>query len=366
MRCRRFAMAGVLAGVAALALSGTARVKAQAPAQASDGFVPPKSSYVPPKTPWGDPDLQGVYDYQSLLNIERPKAMGDKHYLSDADYETFVKGPLIRSNAKTADGCGTGTRKNEVCSEKDKSAVTAYNEFWNTRNFVVDKRTALIEDPPDGRLPPMTPEAEARRTEILKHYGGDTWDSWEDTHALTRCISSQTPNGPHMYNSGTYLMQTPGWVLIVRERLDTRIIPIDGRPHIGSTIREWNGDSRGHFEGNVLVVDTTNYNDKQLGGGGSGAVVPEGFPFGNFHVTEYFVPVSDKRIDYYATYEDPKTWTRPWTLLLPWEKDPGYQIYEYACNEGNISVGNALRGQRAAEANGTAKPRSARRGSGAE
>jgi hypothetical protein len=152
-----------------------------------------------------------------------------------------------------------------------------------------------------------------------------------------------------MYNSGTYLMQTPGWVLIVRERLDTRIIPLDGRPHIGQGIRQWNGDSRGHWEGNVLVVDTTNFTDKQKGGGGSGATVPGGIPFGNFHVTERFVMTGPNRIDYYATVEDPTTYTAPWTVMIPWEKDPGYTIYEYACNEGNISMGNALRGFRMEE-----------------
>jgi hypothetical protein len=153
-----------------------------------------------------------------------------------------------------------------------------------------------------------------------------------------------------MYNSGTYLMQNKDWVLIVRERLDTRIIALDGRPHTSGAIRQWNGDSVGHWEGNVLVVETKNFTDKQKGGGGSGAIVPGGIPFGNFHLTEYFVPVSPTRIEYYATVDDPKTWTRPWTVMIPWEKEEGYIIYEYACNEGNYSMGNALRAARMLEA----------------
>ena len=167
--------------------------------------------------------------------------------------------------------------------------------------------------------------------------------SWDDFPAITRCIAEQTPNGVQMYNSGTYVMQTPGWVLIVRERLDTRWIPVDGRPHVGSQIRQWNGDSRGHFEGSTLVVDTTNFTDKQAAGG-VGSTVPTGVLFGGIHLTEYFVPVSADRIEYYATLEDPTTWVRPWTFMLPWQRDETYQVYEYACNEANISVGNAMRG----------------------
>src|SRR5262249_10911813 len=140
-----------------------------------------------------------------------------------------------------------------------------------------------------------------------------------------------------------YIMQSPGFVMIVRERLDTRIIPLDGRPHVGSNIHQWNGDSRGHWEGSTLVVDSTNFTDKQAAGG-VGATVPAGVLFGNIHVVERFVPVSATRIDYYATLEDSSTWSKPWTLMLPWQKDDSYQIYEYACNEGNISVGNALKG----------------------
>ena len=364
MSHRSLVLAGVLGVVVASVWPNAARVAAQVPGQGAKPYTVPKAPYTPPKTPWGDPDIQGVYDYQSLLNVERPKEFAGKKTLTDAEFAEAAKGSLVRGNARSADGCGIGTRKNEVCTEQERNALTVYNEFWNNRNFLEDNRTALIEDPPDGRFPPLTPQAEERRKEILKHYGGDAWDSWEDTHPLTRCIASQTPNGPQMYNSGTYIMQTPGWVLIVRERLDTRVIALDGRTHVGKGIHLWNGDSVGHWEGNVLVVDTTNFTDKQKGGGGSGAIVPEGIPFGNFHLVEHFVPVSEKRIEYYATVEDPTTWTRPWTIMIPWEKDPEYQIFEYACNEGNISVGNALRGQRMKEAAGvveTPRPQVGRR-----
>ena len=159
------------------------------------------------------------------------------------------------------------------------------------------------------------------------------------------------------YNSAQYLMQSPGWVMLAHERLNTRIIPLDGRPHLGGTMGGWMGDSRGRWEGNTLVVETKSYTNKQSGGS-VGAFAPEGIPFGNFHVVERFVPVARNRIHYYVTITDPKTWTRPWTFMQPWEKDrvlryadnlgavttEPYQIYEYACHEGNNTMGNSMRG----------------------
>ena len=339
MRCRL--AGGLLALLIALALPTVVPVSAQAPKTG-------EATYTPPRTPWGDPDLQGVYDYQSMIPMQRPGELAGKKTFTDVELKEWAK-----THTPNQDACGYGTRKNEKCTEAQLKAVGAYNEFWDNRKLVPDNRTSLIEDPADGRFPPLTPEAQKRQRELQGNFRPgpdgperDTYYSWEDFPTVTRCIAEQTPNGVQMYNSGTYIMQSPGWVLIVRERLDTRIIPLDGRPHIDDKIRHWQGDSRGHWEGNTLVVDTTNFTDKQFRGG-VGSTVPAGIPMANIHLVERFVPVSAKRIHYYATIEDPKTWTRPWTFMLPWEKDPTYQIYEYACHEGNVSVGNALRGERA-------------------
>jgi hypothetical protein len=166
---------------------------------------------------------------------------------------------------------------------------------------------------------------------------------------VTRCIAEQTPNGPQMYNSGTLIMQSPGWVMLIRERLDTRFIALDGRPHVDQNIRLWHGSSVGRFEGNTLVVDTTNFTDKQIMGG-VGSTIPAGIPLGNLHLTEKWVPMGPQRLNYYATVEDPKTWVRPWTFMLPWQKDDEYTIYEYACHEADISIESALRGERMLEA----------------
>lgn len=331
---------GVLVVVIASALPAVVPVAAQAPKATA--------TYTPPRTPWGDPDLQGVYDYQSIVSMQRPAELAGKATLTDAELAEWAK-----RNTPNGDACGVGTRKNETCTEeqkqKDAKNVGYYNEFWLNRNFVKDNRTSLIMDPPDGRFPPLTPAAEKGRREIVGTVPEEnrSYASWVDFPTLTRCVAGMTPNGVAPSNSGAYLMQSPGWVLIVRERIDTRMISLDGRPHLDPSIRQWQGDSRGHWEGSTLVVDTTNFTDKQYMGGGAGYTIPAGLPMGNMHLIERFVPVSAKRLDYYATIEDPKTWTKPWTFMLPWENQGAtYQIYEYACNEDNTSVGNALRGER--------------------
>ena len=164
---------------------------------------------------------------------------------------------------------------------------------------------------------------------------------------MTRCIAEHTPNGPQGYNSGTLITQSPGWIVMFRERLDTRIIPLDKRPHVGEHIRQWNGDSRGWWEGSTLVVETTNFTEQADHRRRRGVDHPDRNPLqGNIHLVERWVPVSATRMHYYATITDPTVWTRPWTFMLPWEQDDTYQLYEFACHEANISIGNSLRGQR--------------------
>jgi hypothetical protein len=315
-------------------------VAGQVPAADADSvkWPPPPSTYTPPRTPWGDPDLQGTWDFLSRIPMERPEEYEGKPVLTEEEWAEWLR--------------------------RKPPNMTGYNDFWNNRNFIRDRRTSLVVDPPDGRIPPLTPEAVKKLDAFdaaLRAPGRGKYDSWEDFRSMSRCISAHTPQGPMDYNSGTLLMQSPGWVVLVRERLDTRVIPMDGRSHLDQDIREWNGDSRGHWEGNTLVVETTNFTDKQMGtgsrrpatepGASSGpSFIPNGITFGNFRLIERFVPVSPTRIHYYATIQDPTTWTKPWTFMLPWEKDDGYQMLEYACVEGDISIENSLRGERLIEA----------------
>lgn len=336
------ALAVVLASVAPAVLPVAAQESA--PAYKAGTFTPPKSTYVPPKTPWGDPNISGVYDFQTVVRMQRPPEWAGKKVVTEEEYREYAK-----RYTPNEDACGTGSRAGEVCTPEEDAQVGDYNDFWDTRNFVKDFRTSLIEDPDDGRIPPMTPEAQKRLADwqAARRARGPL-DSWEDFSTVTRCIAEQTPNGPQMYNSGTLIMQSPGWVMLIRERLDTRVIALDGRPHIDPNIRLWHGHSVGRWEGNTLVVDTTNFTDKQYMGG-VGSTIPAGIPLGNIHLVERWVPQGPNMIHYYATIEDPKTWTRPWTFMLPWQKDPEYVIYEYACHEGDLSIENALRGERMLE-----------------
>jgi len=301
-------------------------------------WPPPPPSYTPPKTPWGDPEIQGTYDFLSRIPFERPDQYKGKAVFTDKEWDEWEKA--------------------------NPGNMQGYNDFWNNRDYIRDRRTSLVIDPPDGRIPPRTAEAEKKLdayAAAMRAPGRGKYESWEDFRSISRCIAVNTPQGPMDYNSAVIIMQSPGWVVMVRERVDTRVIPMDGRPHLEDNMREWNGDSRGHWEGNTLVVDTTNYTPKQLGSGSrkpetepgasAGAnFVPNGISFGNFHLIEHFVPISPTRIHYYATLEDPTTWTKPWTFMLPWEKQDKYQMLEYGCLEGEISIGNALRGERMIEA----------------
>ncbi len=359
MRHRLLISAGSLAAVGVAAwLTGTV---AAGQTQSEPAFKVPASTYTPPKTPWGDPDLQGVWDNHTTVPMQRPANLAGKRTFTDAEIEARAKArgdnePLCNQNDERC--------KKATVAELDR--LRAYNSFWTPQAYVYDNRTALIEDPADGRIPPLTPEAKAIQAAHVRLHppteGGGTDNSveirhWTDYDLAERCIATQVPATTMGYNSAQYLMQSPGWVMLAHERLNTRIIPLDGRPHLGGEMGGWMGDSRGRWEGNTLVVETRNYTNKQSGGS-VGAFAEAGVPFGNFHITERFVPINRNRIHYYVTISDPKTWTRPWTFMQPWEKDrvlkyndnvgavetEPYQIYEYACHEGNNTLGNSMRG----------------------
>lgn len=355
--------ARLLAIAVAIASAGSVAVAGQTPSPAAATFVIPKSTYTPPKTPWGDPDLQGVWDNHNVIPMQRPANLAGKKIFTDAELAAFASS---RAGNGTDAVCTTLDEKCAQATVAQVDKVTPYNGWWTPLDYVKDNRTALIEDPADGRIPALTPAARAARDAFEKIHppsDEDTANSdvkarhWEDFDTRTRCIAIQVPSGVMAYNSANYIIQSPGWVGIVLERLNTRWIPLDGRPHLGPKMRSWLGDSRGHWEGNTLVVETTNFLDQPTNGGG-GSVVPTGVSQGNVRVVEHFVPVGPNRIHYYATLEDPTTWVRPWTFMQPWEKDrkltyddslgrvgepEPYQMYEYACHEGNHAIGAILK-----------------------
>jgi hypothetical protein len=292
--------------------------------------------WTPPRTPWGEPDLQGVWSYATLTPLERPSSQVGRKTLTDAEVAALDQEAL------------TGADRRDGSADVD--LARAYNAAWYDWG-TSDGRTSLIVDPADGRLPPLTAEGQRRYPPGWSFLAGSGFDSYEDRPLPERCITYHgVPPLPSGYNSTYQIFQTPGYVAIVDENIhDVRRIPLDGTPHLDRKIRQWNGDSRGHWEGNSLVVETTNYSSKTV----------LRFPAGGETVraVERFTRVAPRSIDYRFTITDPATYTRPWSATLPMVNLPEYVIYEYACHEGNYAIANALSGARAHDQAAGGKPR---------
>jgi hypothetical protein len=292
-------------------------------------------SWSPPRTAEGQPDLQGIWTNATITPFERPAELADKPFLTEqeaAAYEARIVGARTDAAPRPGD-------------------VGNYNQVWFDQGTTVVKtrRTSLVVDPPDGRVP-VRPEAEARRDHDLQHVA----DSYEHMSLWDRCITRGVPAGmfPAGYNNAYQIVQIPGYVVIHYEMIhDTRIIPLDGRPHLPPSIRLWNGDSRGRFEGNTLVVDTTNFNGKSWIATSAAGGRIKGIPQSDAaHIVERFTRTDADTILYEVTIEDPEVYTAPWKVEIPLNRETDYMIFEYACHEGNRAVENILRGGRAQDA----------------
>jgi hypothetical protein len=282
--------------------------------------------------------------------MQRPKNIGERTALTDEEYAQRV------AQAQRA-----AASDNEERAPKDAKVGIGPPSYWTERGKPT-RQASLIIDPPDGRLPPLTPEAQKRRKEARGGLGDPAeWagkaDSWEDLNLYYRCLTRGVTGSviPVVYNNGNQILQAPGYVVLRNEMIhEARVIPLDSRPHVGPQIREYMGDSRGHWEGNTLVVETTNFTDKtSIGSNGVGYNGEGGRHSQALRLTERFTRVADDTLNYEVTIDDPLTWTRPWTLLIPLKKDPKYEYVEYACHEGNYALRDILSGARAQEA---AKP----------
>jgi len=287
-----------------------------------------KKAWTPPRTPWGEPDLQGKWSYATITPLERPVDQAGKETLNDGEVAALNED--ARTGADRRDG------------GSDADLARAYNAYWYDRGKSIG-RTALIVDPPDGRLPPLTAEGRRRQTAIAEQQAGHEYDSFENRPLQERCITYHgVPPLPTGYNNTYQIFQTPGAVVILDENIhDVRTIPLDGRPHLGRHLRQWNGNSIGHWDGSTLVVETTNYS----------AATTFRFPVApeSMRATERFTRVASDKIDYTFTIDDPATYTRAWTAAIPLQGLPDYVIFEYACHEGNYSIRNVLSGARAQE-----------------
>ena len=301
--------------------------------------APLPKTWTAPHTPDGKPDLQGVWTSATLTPLERPAELANKQFFASKEEAVqWTKQFLQTNNRDRRDGS----------AQDDVSR--AYNEFWFSRGdgVVPTLRTSLIIDPPDGKIPAWTADAQKRAAERAEAQRLHPADGPEDRPLADRCIlwsggRGDPVAGPPMipggYNNNYQIVQGAGYVMIVVEMIhDVRIIPTDGRPHIPSSVRQWRGDSRGHWEGDTLVVDTTNFTDKTFFRG-SGA---------NLHLTERFTRTAPSQLMYQFTVDDPASFTQPWTVQIPMAKTDG-PILEYACHEGNYAMEGILRGARKEE-----------------
>jgi hypothetical protein len=304
-----------------------------------------KDAGVVPRTPAGRPDLQGVWDFRSATPLERPDELAGKEFLTPEEAAAFEQERRFTLDMDRRDG---GVR------DVDR----AYNDFWWDfgTSLTEDQRTSLIVDPPNGKIPPLTPEAE-RRAEmahgthpVRTRVGGIGADGPEDRGLAERCLlgfNAGPPFAPSAYNNNVQLFQTPDHVVILMEMVhDARIVSLDGRPPLPNHLRQWRGDSRGRWEGDTLVVETTNFTHKTGSFGPSGVRVPVSSE--TMHLTERFTRVDVDTLLYEFTVDDPATFTDPFTAVVPMT-NRGEQMYEYACHEGNYGLANLLRGARAEE-----------------
>jgi hypothetical protein len=296
------------------------------------------------RTPWGDPDLQGTWDFTTITSLERPPELAGREFLTESEAAALEK----RINQQRFD---TEARSPGSLSAagRDESDPGIYNLGWwwepNGRKLVGTRRTSLVVDPPDGRLPPLTAQAQqilrAREDARQRRHGA------EDLPLAERCIlgfNSGPPMVPGPYNNLVQLFQSSGHVVIVNEMVhDSRIVPLDGRPHLGNALRSWTGNSRGRWEGNTLVVETRNFTDNGTATFGLPGLIDR-----NMRLVERFTRIDDNVLIYRFTVNDPTVWTRSWSAEVPMTRIDGI-VMEYGCHEGNYGLANILSGARAEE-----------------
>ena len=295
------------------------------------------------RTPDGHPDLSGIWSFASAIPLQRPAELGDKAVLTEEE--------VAAQEARAAVQEGAGERK------PPPGDTGSYNRFWTDAGTQrTDRRTSLITDPRDGRLPPVTPETQKRMVPLMTAESNPTKP--EDLTPWGRCITgfnAGPPILPSGYNNNLLVLQNRDTVVLFTEMVhEARFIPLDGRPHLPSSVRQWQGDSRGRWEGHTLVIETKNFrkdgtgNLPLLGAGVGGRLRSGVLTDENLHVVERLSRPDADTLRYEVTVEDPTVWTRPWTAVVLMQKtDEG--IYEYACHEGNYAMPNILSGLAAAQ-----------------
>jgi hypothetical protein len=301
------------------------------------------SSYKVPRTSWGDPDLSGIWPGTAMVGVpmQRDEKLGLRNVLTDEEYveraaqferqDEFDNADFDLENAATTPGGAVG-------------GPVSPPPHWLERGDP-QHQASLIIDPPNGRMPPLTEAGQARQAAARQaSQGRGPADSYTDRSLYDRCITRGMVGSltPAIYNAGNQIVQSPGYVVITNEMIhEARVIPLDGRPPLNSAIKQWVGDSRGHFDGDTLVVETTNFTDRTN--------VGQARHSDKLKITERYARVDEDTLVLRLTVDDPETWTAPWTLELPLQRDDSYGMFEYACHEGNLAMFNILSGHRADE-----------------
>ena len=324
-------------------LTGLVSIVAALPLAAGDA-----DSWIAPRTPDGKPDLQGVWANNNATPLERPEQLADKSTLSDEELAEFKERAAKIFNDEADDAAfGDSVFRAALSDAKSFTSTDAktgnYNQFWVVEREFSDKRTSLVIDPPNGRIPALTPSAQ-QRADVRRVYRREhPADSWLDRSTSDRCLlgfNAGPPLNPGGYNQNLQIFQTPDYVVLLTEMVHTvRVVPLDGRSPLGDEIRQWSGDARGYWEGDTLVVETSNLKVERRWRNSTA----------NMKLIERFTRVDADTLEYRYTVTDPETWTSPWTVSIPLQRTD-VPMYEYACHEGNHSMYGILAGQRVEDA----------------
>src|SRR5687768_9857626 len=304
---------------AVLFAAGLVTAQAPAPAPAAKDAQGAKAAPTP-RTPWGHPDLQGTWDYRTITPLERPREFGEREFYTDEEVARLE---------------GRAGRRMEGPPESVQPGLTHAQYMTDPGRYLAGRRTSLIVEPKDGRIPALTAEGKARvAKQPNRGASGAVISSWLDRGNQERCITYGLPNAslPTLYNNNIMIVQAPDSVVIVHEMIhEARVIPLDGRPRLNQKIGQWIGSSRGWWEGDTLVVETTNFSGQQNYRGSTTGL----------QLTERYTRAGKDRLEMRLTVNDPTTWEKPWTVLLPMRPTEG-ELIEYACHEGNYSMFNLL------------------------
>ena len=305
------------------------------------GAAPAVAQTVPPRTAWGQPDLQGIWDFRTITPLERPEELGDQAFLTEEEAANLQQETVDRNDWLL----NRPAERTAVSDQVDRRADGTpgfYNNFWLDEGVttVGTRRTSLIVEPPNGRVPDLSPVGQQRADARREYQREHPSDSWLDRSAADRCIvgfNAGPPITPLGYNQNMQVFQTPDHVVLVTEMVHTaRVVALGGRPVLGEGIRQWSGDSRGYWEGETLVVETSNFNVERRWRGSTETM----------KLVERFTRVGADTLEYTFTVTDPETWTSAWTASIPMRRTD-VPMYEYACHEGNYSMVGILGGARA-------------------